>query len=165
MERETNTRIAIRGRGAKKDGKRVAEGQTMDGNDDDLHVLITADNKIDLEKATKMIHKLLVPIDDSKNMHKAQQLRELAVLNGTNRNDVACRACGEAGHRIYQCPSRTGPAWTPANVRCGVCGDRSHPTSDCPSGQKTGGMRQAKVDHEYNNFMAALNSDGKDSRR
>ncbi len=50
-------------------------------------------------KAEKMIAELLVPVDDDDNEHKSQQLRELALINGTLREDDFCHICGEKGHR------------------------------------------------------------------
>lgn len=45
MERESGTRIAIRGRGSVKEGGRRKEGSRPEpGEDEELHVLITADN-------------------------------------------------------------------------------------------------------------------------
>jgi splicing factor 1 len=81
MERETNCKIAIRGKGSIKEGKSRKDSQP--GDDDKLHVLITADNDIQLERAGKMIQDLLVPMEEGKNEHKKQQLRELAEINGT----------------------------------------------------------------------------------
>lgn len=45
MERETNTRIAIRGKGSSKEGSR---GKKMVDDDDDLHVLITGERESDV---------------------------------------------------------------------------------------------------------------------
>jgi len=92
------------------------------------------------------------------NEHKARQLRELAMINGTLREEIICRVCGEAGHKIFECPNRTGAAWTPANVRCEICGAGSHPTSDCPV---VGGREEAKkLNEEYESFMSELMGGG-----
>jgi splicing factor 1 len=45
---------------------------------------------------------LLRPIDDDANEHKQKQLRELALINGTLRDDEYCHVCGEKGHRQYE---------------------------------------------------------------
>ncbi|KAK1375900.1 hypothetical protein POM88_032093 [Heracleum sosnowskyi] len=52
-----------------------------------------------------MVEKLLRPVDKGLNEHKRQQLRELAVLNGTIKDEEFCRLCGEAGHRQYLPPT------------------------------------------------------------
>ena len=104
MERETNCKIAIRGKGSVKEG---SKGKKMNADeDDDLHVLITGDREEDLDKAAKEVQSLLVPVDDTKNSHKQKQLRELALINGTLRDDDYCHICGEKGHRQWECPNR-----------------------------------------------------------
>lgn len=67
--------------------------------------------------ASKMVKKLLVPIEEGKNEHKRAQLRKLAEINGTLRDNV------------WQPSGRT---WTSADVYCKHCGEISHPSSDCP---------------------------------
>lgn len=71
MEKDTNTKIAIRGRGSVKDGK-ATSGMSFD---EPLHVLITAQNETDLKKAEAMVRKLVTPMEESKNDHKRAQLR------------------------------------------------------------------------------------------
>jgi len=139
MERETGTKIAIRGRGSLKEGK-VNKQQYQD--DDDLHVLVTADTEDQLEKAANEVRKLLVPVEEGKNEHKRQQLRELAEINGTLRD------------KSWNISSRT---WDPADVKCQICGEQSHPTSDCPL-KGTGLPPKAKqtIDSEYESFLAEI---------
>lgn len=52
MEKETNTKIAIRGKGSIKEGRtrRDPMGRPEPGEDDELHVLITGDNDEDVDK-------------------------------------------------------------------------------------------------------------------
>lgn len=73
-------KIVIRGRGSVKDGKGKKGPQP--GDDEPLHVLVTGDSEVAVIQAAKMITELLVPIDETKNEHKRQQLRELAEING-----------------------------------------------------------------------------------
>ncbi|EFJ49823.1 hypothetical protein VOLCADRAFT_59083 [Volvox carteri f. nagariensis] len=84
MEKETNTKIAIRGKGSIKEGRtrRDPMGRPEPGEDDELHVLITGDTDEDVDKAAALIEKLLQPQDETLNEHKRLQLRELAALNG-----------------------------------------------------------------------------------
>eukprot|EP00268_Persea_americana_P026629 TRINITY_DN2608_c0_g2_i1.p1 TRINITY_DN2608_c0_g2~~TRINITY_DN2608_c0_g2_i1.p1 ORF type:complete len:486 (+),score=114.19 TRINITY_DN2608_c0_g2_i1:125-1459(+) len=96
-----------------------------------------------------MVEKLLMPVDEGLNEHKRQQLRELAALNGTIRDDEFCRLCGEPGHRQFACPARTSTF--KSDVLCKICGDGGHPTIDCPM-KGTG----KKMDDEYQNFLAEL---------
>ncbi|KAK1299321.1 hypothetical protein QJS10_CPB14g01245 [Acorus calamus] len=116
---------------------------------EDLHVLVEADTQEALDAAAGMVEKLLQPVDEGLNEHKRQQLRELAALNGTIRDDEFCRLCGEAGHRQYACPNRMSTF--KSDVLCKICGDGGHPTIDCPM-KGTG----KKMDDEYQNFLAEL---------
>lgn len=104
MEKETGCKIAIRGKGSVKEG---SKGKKMNSDEnDDLHVLITGDREDDIDRAAKEVQSLLVPVDDTKNSHKQKQLRELALINGTLRDDDFCHLCGEKGHRQWECPNR-----------------------------------------------------------
>ncbi len=42
---------------------------------------------LQVEKATEMIDMLLRPIDETHNEHKRKQLRELALINGTLKDE------------------------------------------------------------------------------
>lgn len=115
MERETGSKIAIRGKGSLKEGK-LNKQQYQD--DDDLHVLVTCDTEEGLDRAAQMVRELLVPVEEGRNEHKKQQLRELAMINGTLRDNST-----------WNISQRT---WDAANVKCEICGEVSHPTQDCP---------------------------------
>ncbi|XP_017235908.1 splicing factor-like protein 1 isoform X1 [Daucus carota subsp. sativus] len=152
MEKETGAKIVIRGKGSVKEGR---FGQKRDlkfdsSDNEDLHVLVEADNQESLDAAAGMVEKLLRPVDEGLNEHKRQQLKELAALNGTIRDDEFCRLCGEAGHRQYACPSRLSTF--KSEVLCKNCGDGGHPTIDCP----LKGTAGKKMDDEYQNFLAEL---------
>ena len=54
----------------------------------------------------QLVEELLRPVDDNMNVHKQKQLRELALINGTLRDENFCNICGEPGHRQYECPSK-----------------------------------------------------------
>jgi len=147
MEKETNCKIAIRGKGSVKEGKGKKD-QGNPGDDDKLHVLITAENEVQLNKAAKMISELLVPMDEGKNEHKRQQLRELAEINGTLRD------------RMWMHPSE-GQTWERAYVKCEICGDASHPTSDCTFKGKDVPLPPAKKEamaNEYDKFLSEISS-------
>ncbi|XP_062163304.1 splicing factor-like protein 1 [Alnus glutinosa] len=153
MERETGAKIVIRGKGSVKEG-RLQQKRDLKMPDpsenEDLHVLVEAETQDALEAAAGMVEKLLQPVDEVLNEHKRQQLRELAALNGTIRDEEYCRLCGEPGHRQYACPSRTSTF--KSDVLCKICGDGGHPTIDCP----VKGTAGKKMDDEYQNFLAEL---------
>ncbi|XP_009802234.1 splicing factor-like protein 1 [Nicotiana tabacum] len=152
MEKETGAKIVIRGKGSIKEGRLQQKGNLKPdpSENEDLHVLVEAENQESLEAAAAMVEKLLQPVDEVLNEHKRQQLRELAALNGTIRDEEFCRLCGEPGHRQYACPSRT--TTFKSDVLCKICGDGGHPTIDCPVKNTTG----KKMDDEYQNFLAEL---------
>jgi splicing factor 1 len=87
MEKETNSKIAIRGKGSVKPGKGRKDGKTNPGEEEELHVLITAETEEQLNRAAEMINRLLVPVEEGKNDLKREQLRELARIHGTLRDD------------------------------------------------------------------------------
>ncbi|WCJ36453.1 splicing factor-related [Euphorbia peplus] len=152
MERETGAKIVIRGKGSVKEGRlqQKRDSKPDPSENEDLHVLVEAETEEALEAAAGMVEKLLQPVDEVLNEHKRQQLRELAALNGTIRDEEYCRLCGEPGHRQYACPSRT--TTFKSDVLCKICGDGGHPTIDCPVKGTTG----KKMDDEYQNFLAEL---------
>ena len=85
LERETGAHIRVRGKEMQKEGRSLPPqfpGQD-DGRDDELHVHISADSIEKVDRAARMIHPLLTPLDPDQNPHKQKQLRELAELNGT----------------------------------------------------------------------------------
>lgn len=164
MERETGAKIVIRGKGANKGGKK-RDQRPMEGDDEELHVHISGNSQESVDKATILIEQLLVPQNESANVHKAKQLQELAAINGTQRDSLTCKVCGEMGHKIYQCPNRSGAKWTAADVLCGICGSTSHPDRDCPKaadkGMSPATAGQSSMTKEYENFMAELTGEGR----
>ncbi|CAM9165346.1 unnamed protein product, partial [Chrysoparadoxa australica] len=157
MEKETGCKIAIRGKGSVKEGSRKTKSAD---EDDELHVFITGDSQEMVDKASAEVEGLLKPVDDEKNQHKQKQLRELALINGTLREDEFCHICGEKGHRQFECPQRASQRKSTVEVRCAICGDTSHPTRDCSMKNpgQGGGVTEDKavLDKEYMNFMAEL---------
>eukprot|EP00472_Partenskyella_glossopodia_P012183 CAMPEP_0197522166 /NCGR_PEP_ID=MMETSP1318-20131121/7354_1 /TAXON_ID=552666 /ORGANISM="Partenskyella glossopodia, Strain RCC365" /LENGTH=544 /DNA_ID=CAMNT_0043074449 /DNA_START=97 /DNA_END=1727 /DNA_ORIENTATION=+ len=152
LQKETGAKIFVRG---KEPGNRKMNRPHRPEDDEPLHVLITAREQESVDKAEKLIRKLLVPVADHENKHKHMQLQELAAMNGTRLDIVVCRFCGESGHKMFDCPKRQGGSgWVPANIRCSICGSDNHVDIDCPS---KGDPRQAeKLDSEYSQFMAEL---------
>jgi splicing factor 1 len=152
MEKETGAKIVIRGKGSVKEGKFLQKRDLKPdpSENEDLHVLVEAETQEALDAAAGMVEKLLTPVDEVLNEHKRQQLRELAALNGTIRDDEFCRTCGEPGHRQYACPNK-GSTFK-SEVQCKICGDGGHPTIDCP----VKGAPGKKMDDEYQNFLAEL---------
>ncbi|KAG0413920.1 hypothetical protein HPB47_008922 [Ixodes persulcatus] len=97
-----------------------------------------------LEKGAKSIKEIIrqgVEVPEGQNDLRRMQLRELALLNGTLReNDLLggprCSNCGAPGHKAWQCPDR--PNIT-NNVICACCGGTGHIARDCRERGKGGG--------------------------
>lgn len=105
-----------------------------------------------------MVNALLKPVDEEQNEHKRMQLRELAALNGTLKDDQTCYLCGDPGHRSYECPKQSIDVYKlPTSIQAKV--DelyrkdvlRAHPE------------RAGEVDTEYKTFLAQLGGDVPDT--
>lgn len=156
MQRETNTKIVIRGRGSAKGGTGAAE-RNNEFEHEPLHVVIEGDLQSDVDKAKAMIEKLLIPIDEDMNEHKRQQLRELALMNGTWRDESSIEAMQKrldeemASGGLYQLPDTVKKA-VEATYRKDV--ERLH-------GAGAGGT----LDVAYSDFLSELGVDGRGRSR
>ncbi|KAK6849955.1 zinc knuckle [Apiospora arundinis] len=172
METESQAKIAIRGKGSVKEGKGRSDAAHASNQEEDLHCLIMADTEEKVNKAKKLIHNVIetaASIPEGQNELKRNQLRELAALNGTLRDDEnqACQNCGQIGHRKYDCPEKQNFT---ANIICRVCGNAGHMARDCPDRQRGANWRNDgppgrpaarigggdAVDREYEQFMQEL---------
>ncbi|KAI9883154.1 MAG: Histone acetyltransferase [Watsoniomyces obsoletus] len=178
MEKDSGAKIAIRGKGSVKEGKGRSDAAHTSNQEEDLHCLIMADTEEKVNKAKKLIHNVIetaASIPEGQNELKRNQLRELATLNGTLRDDEnqACQNCGQIGHRKYDCPEQRNFT---ANIICRVCGNAGHMARDCPDRQRgtnwrndaPGGFSGARappgraigpgdaVDREYEQLMQEL---------
>ncbi|CAO2188897.1 unnamed protein product [Urochloa humidicola] len=95
VEANTDCRVLIRGRGSIKD---AAKEDLMRGKpgyehlNEPLHLVIEAELPaeivdIRLMQAREILDDMLKPVDESMDFLKKQQLRELAMINGTLRDD------------------------------------------------------------------------------
>ncbi|XP_031480933.1 KH domain-containing protein At5g56140 isoform X1 [Nymphaea colorata] len=95
VEATTECRVLIRGRGSIKDPAREELMRGKPGYEhlnEPLHVVVEAELPVEmidsrLMQAREVIEDLLKPVDESQDYYKKQQLRELAILNGTLRDD------------------------------------------------------------------------------
>ncbi|GAB0136439.1 Branchpoint-bridging protein [Epichloe bromicola] len=143
METESGAKIAIRGKGSVKEGKGRSDAAHSSNQEEDLHCLIMADTEDKINKAKQLIHNVIetaASIPEGQNELKRNQLRELATLNGTLRDDEnqACQNCGKIGHRKYDCPERQNYT---ASIICRVCGNAGHMARDCPDRQRGASWR------------------------
>ncbi|KAI1846567.1 hypothetical protein JX266_007464 [Neoarthrinium moseri] len=118
MNAESGATIAIRGRGSTKEGRTGARGgRQYTDSSEPLHCLITADAPVKVVRAKKLVQDVIegaVGTPEHENERKRRQLRDLAVVNGTFRDDegrglrrgepagVSCRVCG-GGHLSRDC--------------------------------------------------------------
>jgi splicing factor 1 len=144
MEKETGAKIAIRGKGSVKPGKGRKDGKPNPGEEDDLHVLITADTKEQLDRATEMVKKLLVPVEEGKNDLKREQLRELARIHGTLRDDDSSRAKVDTNVPLYEKLKQYGSAHEQESNQQGIKSDES-----------------ISYDHKLQSFLSEVGADGK----
>ncbi|KAK8922987.1 Branchpoint-bridging protein [Metarhizium anisopliae] len=143
MEGDSGAKIAIRGKGSVKEGKGRSDAAHSSNQEEDLHCLIMADTEEKINKAKQLIHNVIetaASIPEGQNELKRNQLRELAALNGTLRDDEnqACQNCGKIGHRKYDCPERQNYT---ASIICRVCGNAGHMARDCPDRQRGASWR------------------------
>lgn len=168
LQKETGTKIAIRGKGSFVEGKANRVPQCDDN--EPMHVLITGPDEPSVEKAGELIAKKLIPVTETENEHKAKQLRLMATQQSAIVTQARCRICGGAGHPVYRCPDRSGDFWTLANVQCAICGELSHVTADCKlaRGWSSKKIREKSatgtvqtIEMEYDNFMKELHDNSK----
>lgn len=188
METQSGAKIAIRGKGSVKEGKGKSDAAHSSNLDEDLHCLIMADTEDKVNKAKELIHNVIetvswrsqshlphrpantsqaASIPEGQNELKRNQLRELAALNGTLRDDEnqACQNCGEIGHRKYDCPQQRNFT---ATIICRVCGNSGHMARDCPDRARGTDFRnlpprrgpENAVESDYENMMKAISGGG-----
>ncbi|KAL8142125.1 hypothetical protein V2J09_015157 [Rumex salicifolius] len=97
VEAGTDCRVLIRGRGSIKDPSKEEMMRGKPGFEhlnEPLHILVEAELPVEiidnrLMQAKEVLEELLRPVDESHDFFKKQQLRELALLNGTLRDDAS----------------------------------------------------------------------------
>ncbi|XP_029656457.1 KH domain-containing, RNA-binding, signal transduction-associated protein 1-like [Octopus sinensis] len=95
IEYNTGCKIMIRGRGSMRDKTKEEQNRgkpNWEHLNEELHVLITVEDILEkaekkLKKATNEIKKLLLPSPEGQDELKKNQLIELAILNGTYRDE------------------------------------------------------------------------------
>ncbi|KAL8150660.1 hypothetical protein V2J09_020468 [Rumex salicifolius] len=95
VEAGTDCRVLIRGRGSIKDPVKEEMMRGKPGYEhlnEPLHILVEGELPVEiiddrLMQAREVLEELLRPVDESQDFFKKQQLRELALLNGTLREE------------------------------------------------------------------------------
>ncbi|KAF7506359.1 hypothetical protein GJ744_011825 [Endocarpon pusillum] len=150
MNNKSGPTIVIRGKGSVKEGRSRPHNET-DHHQEPLCCLITADAREKVDKAKALVQAVIETVattPEHANDRKHQQLRYLAMMNGTFRDDeghggggwkrprvaanVVCRVCSNDGHIARDCPDRKAagisgqsliPPWRQANRGQGGAGD------------------------------------------
>ena len=134
LEKDTGARISIRGKDSKKMSKL---SKNSDDEDDDCHVLIIADNQDSLNRAVERIESIINADDLKIKTLKQAQLKELAIRNGTLRED-----------RVFEIdkPIETG-------LKCIYCGSTTHASCDCPERKQKEQEKMDEVEKAFDEFM------------
>ncbi|KAL1495898.1 hypothetical protein AB1Y20_014541 [Prymnesium parvum] len=136
MERESGCKIVIRGKGAIKDGMGRHDGKPLGPEDDEpMHVLIEGPDEESVEKGQEMVEQVLNPYSDGAVQQKEKQMRELAIINGTLKEEEAGVNPATWGNAAAK-----GALFNPA---------RAGAHSSC-------GASAPAMDDEYASFMAEL---------
>uniref|UniRef100_A0A8C7PFC3 Alpha-1,4 glucan phosphorylase n=1 Tax=Oncorhynchus mykiss TaxID=8022 RepID=A0A8C7PFC3_ONCMY len=155
IEKECCAKIMIRGKGSVKEGKvGRKDGQMLPGEDEPLHALVTANTMENVKKAVEQIRTILkqgIETPEDQNDLRKMQLRELARLNGTLRED---------DNRILRPWQSTEPRSVTNTTLCTKCGGAGHISSDCKftrAGEPPQSAQdKARMDKEYLSLMAEL---------
>lgn len=99
-----------------------------EGNDEPLHVFLTADNDDCLEVGASMINAILQQTEEAK------KFAIIAYDPGAMKR-VYCENCGEKGHRFYECPEKI--EGIKSKIKCKHCKSTNHPSNDCPQKAKS----------------------------
>ncbi|CAL9687207.1 unnamed protein product [Knipowitschia caucasica] len=115
LEAETGCKIMVRGKSSMRDKKKEEQNRgkpNWEHLNEDLHVLISVEDtqgraEIKMRRAVEEVKKLLVPAAEGEDNLKKMQLMELAILNGTYRdNNIKAPAAAVAqGPRLIAGPT------------------------------------------------------------
>ncbi|XP_027763529.1 splicing factor 1 [Empidonax traillii] len=140
--------------GSVKEGKvGRKDGQMLPGEDEPLHALVTANTMENVKKAVEQIRNILkqgIETPEDQNDLRKMQLRELARLNGTLRED---------DNRILRPWQSTETRSITNTTVCTKCGGAGHIASDCKfarPGDPQSAQDKARMDKEYLSLMAEL---------
>eukprot|EP00041_Stephanoeca_diplocostata_P007658 m.110198 g.110198 ORF g.110198 m.110198 type:complete len:584 (-) comp16977_c0_seq1:102-1853(-) len=167
IQQETRCKVMIRGRGTEKEGKGRFGRLPQQGDGEPMHAIIEAPSEAMLKKCCDKIHQIIkvgMECPDGQNELKRMQLRELASLNGTLRDDeiaAKCKNCGSMEHRTWECPQELNFVNT---VTCTRCGGKGHVVADCTVDLTKVEVKPAenkeKMDSEYMALMSELGEGG-----
>ncbi|KAI3386218.1 hypothetical protein SNEBB_000625 [Seison nebaliae] len=160
LEKDTGAKIIIRGKGSVKESKLAGrpQGMKLPGEDEPLHAWVSSNEEITTKTAAeriKIIIKNGIEIPEDQNARRCDQLKQLAMINGTYRYVDGLNKLNqiEESRKIY----------TNAVV-CTKCGNPGHIVSDCmfangdeiPGGKNHVNLIDHEADPEYANMLLEL---------
>ena len=89
LQQETGARIVVRGKGSEKEG---AKSKFTEGQDDDLHVHICADTIEKVDKAARLVHPLLTPLD-AETCTSSASCASWRRSTAPSKTSASCRRC------------------------------------------------------------------------
>ncbi|KAF6000423.1 hypothetical protein F1559_001328 [Cyanidiococcus yangmingshanensis] len=146
LERETGCKIMIRGKGSiRKDKESEVRGKPGWEHvfSEPLHVILEAEmeeSQADyaLERAKELVELLLIPVPEDRDTLKREQLRELAILNGTLR----CSWPGnESGSAAPTTTTASNPGTSATEMQLGLASGRRTRRSLSTTGAVSAGTR------------------------
>jgi splicing factor 1 len=165
LEQETGAKIIIRGKGSLKEGKLNRRDGPLPGENEPLHAYICSNDREIVAKAAvrirQIIDEALTPSGADSALRK-EQLRQLALLNGTLRNEDAlggtrCSNCGSDQHKTYECSEAENIT---ASIFCTACGGGGHLARDCISPTSAyKAFNTEEMNKEYQALMAEINGE------
>jgi hypothetical protein len=111
MLQETNCRIAIRGRGSVKEGRSRKEAKPDPSDNEDLHVLITAEDDESADRVRRQLVALVFLFRNARRLHieteacsrlacMAQAVRSYGGGSGVSTERLSC---DDSLRQLYQC--------------------------------------------------------------
>lgn len=156
LQNDSGAKIGIRGKGSVKGGRGMLDSANLD---EELHCVITADSQDKVDLAKKLCLEVIDEVlnaPEGQNEHKRNQLKELAIINGTYRESIpVCSICHEQGHRKYQCPN----SQLANNFKCNKCGQIGHLEADCKQQNQQQSDVKEDIDDDFDDFMKELAGD------
>ena len=151
MQREFGVKIVIRGAGSEKKSVLENVSSRADASEEPMHVLVTGDDDASVDAAAAAVARLLEPLRDEENEHKRAQLRELAVLNGTLREDGGALVGARGGDDDVG--AAVGAAALPPEIRARVAAQYERDVVLTTRGETRGGDLSVGDDAAYRAFL------------
>ncbi|OMJ26568.1 Branchpoint-bridging protein [Smittium culicis] len=165
IEAKSGCKISIRGKGSIKEGK-TRDDFMLPGADEELHAYVIADSVEKVNKGIKVVKDIVnqtIISPESHNKLKTLQLRELAVLNGTLREEdeaglQTCPNCGLPGHRRWECTEQQNVT---SSIVCSICNGHGHLSKDCialsdPAAFERSQIKNSQINSDYMRLMIDL---------